>query len=288
MEDILKLGLVTHANSSYLNNQGKHNLFSELLSQLEVSTFYISDFDKTSPSLERIDLSEELQSLLIYFISLIQTQLNLVYFTKLKNITGVLMKLLTSFHIILLLSLNLILSKFFKRFNLKYRSIMSRQHNISESHIVQFIDSLTVASQYSLILEDDFRINQSFIAKSTIETLVKFMDSHNEASIISVSESFSFRELGISKAVKHLSFNNISLYKPVIPITNTVSAMLYKSKFLSEILSYLIQYRKYRIIPIDHKMNMALYQLYKKKDFNSDFFYLMSPGLFIQDSIHGQ
>ncbi len=165
---------------------------------------------------------------------------------------------------------------------------MSRQHNISESHISQILDSVKYNFEFSLILEDDFRVNQDYNIELTINTLLEFMKIHRNASIISISESFSFLELGISSAVTNSNFNDINLYESALPITNTVSAMLYKTQFLKQILPYLLEYRKYRIIPIDHKINMALYRISKNRNSESSFFYFMHPGLFIQESIHGR
>ena len=121
----------------------------------------------------------------------------------------------------------------------------------------------------------------------TINTLLEFLKIKSNASIISISESFSFLELGITSAVTNSNFNQINLYESALPVTNTVSAMLYKTQFLKQILPYLLEYRKYRIIPIDHKINMALHQIYKIRKSESNFFYFMHPGLFIQKSIHG-
>ena len=241
----------------------------------------------TFPEIEQIHTKMELDSLFILFLSLTRTQINLLYYSKLKNIFSVFIHILSAISIIFQLLIKLFLSRFFKVSNYKYRLIMSRQHNISESHIAQFLDSVKSNFEFSLILEDDFRINQDYNLELTINNLLEFMKTNSNVSIISVSKSFSFLELGISNTVRNVQSNNLNLYEADLPVTNTVSAMLYKTEFLRQMLPYLLEYRKYRIIPIDHKINMALHQIYKKKNSESDFFYFMQPGLFIQDSIHG-
>ncbi len=288
MKACLKIGLVTHAKSSYLDANGHHETFKGLIKQLDLSNFCISDLDVTSPEMEQIYARRELKSLYILFISLVRTRINLLYLTKFKNIFSTFNHILNSIYIIFCLLIKLILSKFLKGSAYKYRYIMSRQHNISESHIFQFLDSVKCSFEFSLILEDDFRINQDYSLEITINSLLEFMKINSNASVISVSESFSFYELGISNMVRNIQSDNLNLYEATLPVTNTVSAMLYKTQFLKQILPYLLEYRKYRIIPIDHKINMALHQIYKKKNSESDFFYFMQPGLFIQDSIHGQ
>jgi hypothetical protein len=288
LKTCLKIGLVTHANSSYLDSGGNHKLFKDLINQLELSSYYISDLDMTFPEIEEIHTKMELDSLIILFISLVRTRINLLYYSKLKNIFSVFIHILNAIYIIFQLLIKLFLSRLSKVSNYKYRLIMSRQHNISESHIAQFIDSVKSNSDFSLILEDDFKINQDYSIELTINSLLEFMKINSNVSVISVSESFSFLELGISNTVRNIQSDNLNLYEATLPVTNTVSAMLYKTQFLKQILPYLLEYRKYRIIPIDHKINMALHQIYKKKNFESDFFYFMQPGLFIQDSIHGR
>ena len=288
MKAYLKIGLVTHAKSSYLDAKGDHELFKDLINQLDLSNFYISDLDITCPEMEQIHTKMELDSLFTLFISLVRTQINLLYFAKLKNIFSVFIQILNAFYLIILLVIKLFFSRFSKLLNHKYRSIMSREHNISESHISQFLDSSRSNFDYSLILEDDFRLNQDYSLELIINSLLEFMKINSNVSVISVSESFSFSELGISNTVRNIQSDNLNLYEATFPVTNTVSAMLYETKFLREILPYLLEYRKYRIIPIDHKINMALHQIYKKKNFESGFFYFMQPGLFIQDSIHGR
>ena len=288
MKTCLKIGLVTHTHSPYLDSEGNHKLFKDLINQLDLSSFYISDLDKTFPEMEQIHTKMELDSLFILFFSLVRTQINLLYYSKLKNIFSAFIHILIAISIIFQLLIKLFLSPFSKVLNHKYRLIMSRQHNISESHIAQFIDSVKSNFEFSLILEDDFKINQDYSLVLTINNLLEFMKSNSNVSVISVSESFSFSELGILNMVRNIQSNNLNLYEVALPVTNTVSAMLYKTEFLRQIIPYLFEYRKYRIIPIDHKINMALHQIYKNKNYESDFFYFMQPGLFIQDSIHGQ
>ena len=282
------MGLITHAKSSYLDAKGNHELFKNLINQLDLSSFYISDLDITFPEMEQIHTKMELDSLFTLFISLTRTRINLLYYSKLKNIFSVFIHILSSISIIFQLLIRLFLSRFFKVSNYKYRLIMSRQHNISESHIAQFLDSVKSNFEFSLILEDDFKINQDYSLELTINNLLEFMKTNSNVSIISISESFSFLELGISNTVSNVQSNNLNLYEVALPVTNTVSAMLYKTEFLRQIIPYLFEYRKYRIIPIDHKINMALHQICKNKNYESDFFYFMQPGLFIQDSIHGR
>ncbi len=288
MKASLKIGLITHAKSSYLDAQGSHELFADLINKLELSSFYISDLNVTSPEIEKINTKRELESLLIFFMSLMRTRINLLHLTSLKNMFSVFKQILNSIYIIFQLFSVLMLSRFSKVYNFRYRSILSRQHNISESHIAQFLDSVKSNFEFSLILEDDFRINQEYNIELAINTLLEFMKINRELAVVSVSESFSFSELGISNAVRNLNFCELNLYNSALPVTNTVSAMLYKTQFLELILPYLIEYRKYHLIPIDHKINIALYQIYKKRNFASDFFYFMQPGLFIQESIHGR
>ena len=104
-----------------------------------------------------------------------RTRINLLHLTSLKNMFSVFKQILNSIYIIFQLFINLVLSRFSKVYNFRYRSILSRQHNISESHIAQFLDSVKSNFEFSLILEDDFRINQEYNIELAINTLLEFM-----------------------------------------------------------------------------------------------------------------
>jgi high-affinity K+ transport system ATPase subunit B len=93
--------------------------------------------------------------------------------------------------------------------------------------------------------------------------------------------------LGFSKVSTYIPFEKLDFYKLSTPVTNTVSAMFYKTDILSQLIPILKSYLKYKIIPIDHKLNMAFVELGKVKESNIHSLTYLSPGLFIQGSIHG-
>lgn len=281
------LGLITHSESKYLNTFGIHENFANLVKDLNVEKSLIHDINATDASLEKIVVRDEIISICVFTKSLMQTQLRLLLKSNFHNFLLFTYHVLSGIYSTMKLLFKLLLSVFSLKYNLEYRRMISRQHNISEAHINQFSNSLVSNLTYSLILEDDFIVNKTYRLSETLSKIVKFMDKSPDVKVLSISESFSPKLLGFSKVSTYIPFEKLDFYKLSTPVTNTVSAMTYKTDFLNQLIPILKSYRKYKIIPIDHKLNMALVELGKVKESNIRALTYLTPGLFIQGSIHG-
>jgi len=281
------LGLITHSESKYLNTFGIHEDFANLVKDLNVEKSFIHDINATDSSLEKIVVRDEVISICVLMKSLTQTQLRLLLKSNFHNFVLFTYHVLSGIYSTMKLLLKLLLSVFSPKINQEYRRIIARQHNISEAHITQFSNSLVSNLAYSLILEDDFIMNKSYCLSETLSKIVKFMVKSPDVNVLSISESFSPKLLGFSKVSTYIPFKDLDFYKLSTPVTNTVSAMFYKTEILIQLIPILESYRKYKIIPIDHKLNMAFVELGKVKESNIHALTYLSPGLFIQGSIHG-
>ena len=281
------LGLITHGGSKYLNIFGKHEKFTNLIKELDIEKSFIHDFNATDASLEKIVVRDEVISIFILLKSLMQTQSRLLFKSNFYNFVLFTYHVLSGIYSAMKLLFKLQLSVFSIKYNQEYREMIARQHNISEAHITQLSNSLVSNLKYSLILEDDFIMNKTYLLNETLSKIVKFMDKSPGVNVLSISESFSPKLLGFSKASTYIPFEKLDFYNLSTPVTNTVSAMFYKSDILNQLIPILKSYRKYKIIPIDHKFNMAFFELGKIKENSMITLSYLSPGVFIQGSIHG-
>ena len=287
MDGAIFLGLITHSESKYLNTYGKHENFANLVKDLNVERSFVHDINATDASLEKIVVRDEVISICVLMKSLTQTQLRLLLKSNFHNFLLFTYHILSGIYSTMKLLFKLLISVFSLKYNQDYRRMIARQHNISEAHITQFSNSLVSNLTYSLILEDDFIMNKTYRLSETLSKIVKFMEKSPDVKVLSISESFSPKLLGFSKVSTYIPFEKLDFYKLSTPVTNTVSAMFYKTDILNQLIPILKSYRKYKIIPIDHKLNMAFVELGKVKESNIHSLTYLSPGLFIQGSIHG-
>ena len=151
--------------------------------------------------------------------------------------------------------------------------------------------SLESDKSFVLILEDDFLINDI----EAIITMLKFATSvevsKSKLQLINLSKSFSYQELGfqnfVESSIKNTNYPNFTIDILKYPVTNTVCATLYKSDFLTKLTSELDSLKQISIIPIDHKINIALNKLVKKGLIDKHCYGSSNPRLFIQGSLHG-
>ena len=279
-------GLITHPDSKYLNAFGVHEKFVNLVKDLDVISFFVNDVNVTDPLSEKINIRDEIFSISILFKSLLNTQFRVLLKSNFSNFPLFVYHSLSGIYSICVLFSKLILTQFHPKLYYNYQKMLARQHNISEAHIAQLRNCLHSNLKFSLILEDDFLINRDYLMKDTLSKIVNYMINTDIVKILSISESFSPKLLGFGKVSTYLPFEELDFYILSTPVTNTVSAMFYKTDILNQLIPILKSYRRYKIIPIDHKFNMAFVQLRKiNKNHNLALSYL-SPGLFIQGSIH--
>ena len=286
MNNSVYWGLVTHAKSKYLNSSGEHENFSNLVRHLGVESYSINDKNITDAESERIDFRNEIDSIWRLFKSLLGTQFRILIKSKLRNLNLFFYHAFSGIYSVLSLLSKLLLTNFNSNINKEYRFMIARQHNISEAHIDHLYNSSISKAIYTLILEDDFVINADYPLKETLPKILRFLDNSEVVKVLSISESFSPSLLGFNHISNFNPFENLNFYNLSTPVTNTVSAMLYNNQILQQLLPLLKSYHKYKIIPIDHKLNMAFNELSKVQKSNLRILSYLSPGLFIQGSIH--
>ena len=280
------LGLVTHEKSKYLNTFGHHEKFSNLLDLLDIENWSINDRNVTDAESEKINYRIEINSIWRLFRSLIGTQYRILIKSKLQNFNLFAFHTFSGIYTVLMLLCKLLLTNFNKEINKGYRVMIARQYKISEAHIDHIYNASISKMTYSLILEDDFILNDGYPLKDTFPKILRFLDNSEFVKVLSISESFSPSLLGFNHISNFTPFENLNFYNLSTPVTNTVSAMLYKTDIFQLLLPLLKSYRKYKIIPIDHKLNMAFNELLKNQKSNLHLLSYLSPGLFIQGSIH--
>lgn len=278
--------LITYKNSKYLDPNKQHLEFKKLIEFLDIKHYFIHDKDVTEYDKESIFVTNEFLSVLILAKSLLQTQLRILWKSKLRNFPLFFYHSFTAIYSIFYIIVKLLVSIAFPAKFVGYRLMIARQHNISEAHINLLLNSLNSNCEFSLILEDDFKVNNNFNIKECLSTLLDYMQSNTQTLIMSVSESFNPKLLGFKYISTCKSINGIDFYSLHTPITNTVSAMLYKTEILTLLIPLLESYRRYKIIPIDIKLNMALGELSKIDSKKLQILGYAYPGFFIQGSIH--
>jgi hypothetical protein len=287
VSDSMFLGLITHPNSKYLSALGVHEKFINLAKDLKVHDFVVNDGNVTDFTAEKIIIRDELLSIFILFITLLRTQTRILLKSRFSNLVLFIFHIISGIYSICILIFKLIFAQFHPTIHNNYKKIIARQHNISEAHINQLINSLNSKFKFSLILEDDFVLNGDYSINEALKSIIDFLNKDTPVQIISISESFNPDLLGFKNVSVYTPFENLHLFNLTTPVTNTVSAMFYKNEILSMLIPLLKSYRKYKIIPIDHKLNMAFAELCRREKFYLSMLSYVSPGLFIQGSIHG-
>jgi hypothetical protein len=151
--------------------------------------------------------------------------------------------------------------------------------------------SLESDKSFVLILEDDFFINDVEAIMIMLKFATSIEVSKSKLQLINLSKSFSYQELGfqnfVESSIKDVNYPNYTIDILKYPVTNTVCATLYKSDFLKKLVCELESLKMVSLIPIDHKVNIALNRLIKKGLIDKECYGSSNPSLFIQGSLHG-
>jgi hypothetical protein len=151
--------------------------------------------------------------------------------------------------------------------------------------------SLKSDKRYVLILEDDFLIQDIGAIIKMLKFATSAEISKSNIQLVNLSKSFSYLELGfqnfVGSSIKNSTYQNYSIDVLKYPVTNTVCATLYKTDFLIKLTCELESQKQISIIPIDHKINIALNKLIKKGLADKECYGSSNPSLFIQGSLHG-
>lgn len=280
------LGLVTYPESKYLNQVGVHEDFDSLSKALKINNNFIYNRNVTDKKSEYFTFLNEISSIYILANTLIKSQLNLLQKSYFRNFYYFFRHLSSAFYILSRMLMWLFLSYLSRKHKINYQIMKARQHNITEAHLFHLKNFIDSDYEYALIVEDDFKINEIYDPEDTIIKVLEYIDSNPYIQVFSISESFNYKKLGLEFICEKSSFKNLQIFDQLLPITNTVSAVIYKKLFLTKIYDSLLTLRKHKIIPIDHKLNIVLNDLINKSFYEPKVLSFLSPGLFIQRSLH--
>jgi len=291
VDKFIEFALITHPNSKYFVN-ANHINFSLLAKYYKASSFKIQSKNLfNDKNISRVKIYSQLFEIFNLFKSMIVVRVNIIKYSKSfffrPNLKHVFM--------ILYIFLSQLVKFFCALFNLRsykqFRQNLIRQSNISASHLTLMKKSLESGKSYVLILEDDFLIQDLQLMDEMLKFATSYEISNSKLQLINLSKSFSYLELGFQNLVKNSfksnKLQNYSIDVLKYPVTNTVCATLYKSDFLKKLVWELENLNQISIIPIDHKINIALNKLIKKGSIDKESYGSSNPSLFIQGSLHG-
>lgn len=282
---------MTHPNSKYFVN-ANHSNFNLLIKDYKANSFKIEsndlfldeDISRVQVYSQLVDICVLLKSMIIVRVNIIRNSKSYFFQTNLRSISLIL-------YIFVSLLFKFFLALFNLRFYQHFRNNLIRQSNISASHLTSMKQSLESGESFVLILEDDFLINDMEAIMIMLKFATSVEVSKSKLQLINLSKSFSYQELGfqnfVESSIKDVNHPNYTIDILKYPVTNTVCATLYKSDFLKKLVCELESLKMVSLIPIDHKINIALNKLLKKGLIDKECYGSSNPSLFIQGSLHG-
>ena len=291
VDEKIHFALLTHDKSEYFENS-YHVGFDLLIKSYETNSFNIQSKNIISDEdISRIQVFSQISDIFILLKSMIVVRLNVIRYSKsfffLLNLRQAVSIIYDFLFLFITLCVAVVSLKFYRNF----RKILFRQSNISAGHLNLMKSSLESTKGYVLILEDDFLIQDTAALINMLKFATSTEVSKSNVQLINLSKSFSYLELGfwnfVGRSINNSTYHNCTIDVLKYPVTNTVCATLYKTDFLVKLISELESQKRMSIIPIDHKINIALNQLVKKGLIDKQCYGSSSPGLFIQGSLHG-
>ena len=279
--------MLSHPNSRYLQD-GRHKVFQKLC---DTSKNLIDKSDlliRVDQNLNEYSSVEQFRSVGFSLKSSVNFLLQIFKAGAFRTPLAFLLVVIHySYHHINLF-ITILTSSIFKARRRDFIDSINRLHNISESHYELMQRAFLSKCDLAIILEDDSIESPSFPISTLVETLTEIF-SGDYPNILSISESFSFRQLGISNLITgsvpiNGSIRNIFYFR--YPVTNTVCAMVYTKASLNILIQGLAVLRAHPLIPIDHKLNFILSDNVKREVISKNFLAHLSPGVLVQGSIH--
>ena len=289
-KQLFHCSLLTHTNSAYFRNS-THINFDEVINHLKIDSFDIysknlyDDNDLTISSL--IAQIKEVFNFARGVFRLRKIVINNSDPSFKQGMRHLLIDVSTVLSLSIFYFLSILRLKPFRIFV----KMLLRQSNISAGHLQLMQNAVWRGDKYLLILEDDFHLSNLTSLKSQLNFVLEVLENNPHLKLINLSESFTNEELGHYGFVQNnfTSPNHSELIVSCLPhpVTNTVCATIYRTDFLILLTRELRLMDEISLIPIDHKINIALMKLIKRGSLNVDCYATLVPGLFIQGSLHG-
>lgn len=165
--------------------------------------------------------------------------------------------------------------------------MLRRLVNIELAHLHLMQAAVGCRSTWALIVEDDARVADP---EGFAEPLASFVDRYTSADqplYVNVSQSFA-DPLGISQHLHPIGGWNDATAEMAADraLTNTVCAVLYRTRFLETLIATLREIPVSPVLPIDWKLNEALLTLTRQGAVGPGDCWFLMPGPITQGSMH--
>ena len=143
-------------------------------------------------------------------------------------------------------------------------SLVRRLLNIELSHVRLMREGIRLDTDWTLIIEDDASTLDLVDCRDGLLGIINASFGERGPAYVNISESFTPAQLGVDHLLTASSGSTwagsasrvIALSSR--PVTNTVCAILYRTTFLKDLLTYMDSLPLSPVVPIDWKLNAAL------------------------------
>ncbi len=164
--------------------------------------------------------------------------------------------------------------------------LVRRLVNIEISHLTLMREGLASGADWVLIIEDDA---STIDLEDCAQGLLGLMNldsgvSGTSPAYVNVSQSFTNAELGIEHLLTPVAGTSWAGSSPRAllaasrPVTNTVCAILYRAKFLRDLLAEMESLPMTPVVPIDWKLNIALMNMFEAGSLGNGGCWNVTPG----------
>lgn len=161
--------------------------------------------------------------------------------------------------------------------------------NIDLSHLRAYEAALQTDAEAILVIEDDARMSDVAIAGEALERLLPLI-AVSDPRFANLSESLSWAELGVTGIVgsplRGVTHDAVQILSCSRPVTNTVCANLFSRSFVEMLREDIIDHGLSPIIPIDWRVNRMIMRAWKSGQLDDRACVWVSPGIFVQGSMH--
>ena len=282
------VALITHPKSNYLSSDYKHDIFTAFSNNLQSYGFtnYVRNRNELTIEL----LGDTKPKKLFQYLLHSSLNLNKFYIKKIL-LTRNFKDIHRSIKFILEINKNIIIRilYLFKKDKSIIQNELLRQENITLSHLDVFRHALTCEAKILMVLEDDIYFNNSDQEIKYINEVINIFLNDKNNMVMSISESFKLHELAIDslviESVSKINHNEYPIYYLKYPITNTACAIMYKIEIIPQLIKEIEKMNRFKFIPIDHKINIAFWELMQKQPEKNFQVSILSPGIFLQRSL---
>jgi hypothetical protein len=271
------IGLVSHAKTSFPENQGSEGLAAKLhqsfrdcgiRSELQVNTSNLFDENcyPLTPEMARDSVKAEirLESRWADFLGRRDS------FREMRRLLGRSAKYLAS------------------RQEYSQTKDLRRLLNIEYSHVDLYRKAVDSGAKWAVILEDDAA---SIDAHNLATGLAGLFMAKSDTKIINLSASFPLALIGVQQMLtveNKVRWEGPSariVYQSERPATNTVCAIAFRTDFLAQILADFDSQPTEAVVPIDWKLNSTLMRLWDAKAIGPNECWFIEPAPVIQLSM---